>query len=400
MSLANGQPYRAIPGPSVIPDRVQRAMHRGSPNIYGGALVEMVAGMIPDLRRVAGTAHHVAPYIGNGHAAWEAANANIFSKGETALVLASGHFGHGWANHARGMGIDVEMLDFGRADPADPARLETALRADRERKIKAVLVTQVDTASSVRNDIAALRAAMDAAGHDALLVVDCIASLGCDEYHMDDWGVDVTVAACQKGLMVPPGMSFVWFSDKARSRCGETDLVTPYWRWGPRAQGEEFWQYWFGTAPTAHLYGLREALDMILHEEGLENVWRRHEVLAGAVWAAFDAWGAGNPAIAMNVRDPAFRGRSVTAARLGAPHATQLRDWCEAEAGVTLGIGLGMSTPDDPAGDGFLRVAHMGHVNAHMTLGALAVMEAGILALKIPHGPGGIAAAAARVAQG
>lgn len=400
MSLAHGQPYRAIPGPSVIPDRVQRAMHRGSPNIYEGELLEMVAGLIPDLRAVAGTVAHVAPYIGNGHAAWEAANANMFSRGETALVLASGHFGHGWARHAREMGIAVEMLDFGTAAPADPARVEAALRADRAGRIKAVLVTQVDTASSVRNDIAAIRAAMDAAGHDALLAVDCIASLGCDAFRMDDWGVDVTVAASQKGLMVPPGMSFVWFSEQARVRSGLGDLATPYWRWGPRAQPAEFWQYWFGTAPTVHLYGLREALTMILHEEGLANVWHRHEVLARAVWAAFDAWGQDNPAIAMNVADPAARGRSVTAARMGAPDAARLRAWCEREAGVTLGIGLGMATREDPEGLGFLRVAHMGHVNAHMVLGALAAMEAGLQALGIAHGAGGLVAAAAEIARG
>ncbi|WP_225030352.1 pyridoxal-phosphate-dependent aminotransferase family protein, partial [Xinfangfangia pollutisoli] len=337
MSLAHGQPYRAIPGPSVIPDRVQRAMHRGSPNIYGEEIEAMVAGMIPDLRALAGTKAHVAPYIGNGHAAWEAANANMFSRGETALVLASGHFGHGWARHATDMGIKVEMLDFGRQTQADPARLEAALRADREGRIKAVLVTQVDTASSIRNDIAALRAAMDAAGHSALLAVDCIASMGCDEYRMDDWGVDVTVAASQKGLMVPPGMAFVWFSEQARARCGVSDLATPYWRWGARAAPSEFWQYWFGTAPTVHLYGLREALTMILHEEGLPAVWARHEALARAVWAAFETWGQGNPAIAMNVARPEWRGRSVTAARLGAPDATRLRAWCETQAGVTLG---------------------------------------------------------------
>lgn len=400
MSLASGQPYRAIPGPSVMPDRVLRAMHQASPNIYEGELVDMVAAMIPDLRAMAGTAAHVAPYIGNGHAGWEAANANMFSRGDRALVLASGRFGESWAAHARQMGIEVEVMDFGRSTPADPARLEAALRADREGKVKAVLTTHVDTASSVRNDIPALRAAIDAAGHPALFAVDCIASLGCDEYRMDEWGVDVTVAASQKGLMTPPGMAFVWFSEAARARCGHGDLATPYWRWGPRAEPEEFWQYWHGTAPTHHLYGLREALTMILHEEGLAAVWQRHEVLARAVWAAFDAWGAGNAAIAMNVGQPGWRGRSVTAARLGAPDATRLRDWCEREAGVTLGIGLGMAAPGDPAYHGFLRVAHMGHVNAHMTLGALAVMEAGMQALHIAHGSGGTVAAAAEVAHG
>ncbi|MFZ1469093.1 MAG: aminotransferase class V-fold PLP-dependent enzyme [Paracoccaceae bacterium] len=400
MTLAHGHPYLAIPGPSVIPDRVQRAMHRGSPNIYEGDLLDLTASLWPDLRRVAGTADNVAAYIGNGHAGWEAANANLFSRGDKALVLACGQFGQSWANSARAMGIEVEVLDFGTATPADPGRLEAALRADPSHRIKAVLTTHVDTASTIRNDIPALRRAIDAAGHPALFAVDCIASLGCDEYRMDDWGVDVTVAASQKGLMTPPGMAFVWFSEAARMRCGTGDLASPYWRWGPRADGAEFWQLWDGTAPTAHLYGLREALTMLVQEQGLTATWARHQVLASAVWAAFDAWGAGNPAIAMNVPRPDWRGRSVTAARLGAPDATRLRQWCETKAGVTLGIGLGMAEPTDPAYHGFLRVAHMGHVNAHMTLGALAVMDAGLKALGIAHGPGALEAAAHVVAAG
>ncbi|MCX7289340.1 MAG: aminotransferase class V-fold PLP-dependent enzyme, partial [Rhodobacterales bacterium] len=397
MSLAHGRPYLAIPGPSVIPDRVLRAMHQGSPNIYDGPLVDMVAGLFPDLRMVAGTTGHVAMYIGNGHAGWEAANANMFSRGDKALVLATGQFGLSWANSARAMGVEVEVLDFGKSAPVDMARVEAALRADRNHQIKAVLTTHVDTASSIRTDIPALRMAMDAAGHPALLAVDCIASLGCDEFRMDDWGVDVMVAACQKGLMTPPGMAFVWFSEPARQRCAGADLASPYWAWGPRAEPGEFWQIWDGTAPTSHLYGLREALDMI-REEGLPHVWNRHRVLAGAVWAAFDAWSEGNPAIGMNVADPAHRGWSVTAARFGAPHATRLRQWCEEKAGVTLGIGLGMAPSTDPAYHGFLRVGHMGHVNAHMTLGALAVMEAGLCALDIAHGSGALTAAAQAVA--
>lgn len=399
MTLSNGHPYLAIPGPSVMPDRVLAAMHRAAPNIYAGALPDMVETLWPDLRAVAGTTQNVAIYIGNGHAAWEAANANLFSRGDRALVLACGRFGHGWAESARAMGIEVEVLDFGLSSPVDLGRFEAALRADSGHRFKAVLTTHVDTSSSVRNDVAGLRAVLDAVGHPALLAIDCIASLGCDEYRMDAWGVDVTVAASQKGLMTPPGMGFVWFSDRARERCGRGDLASPYWVWGPRAKAEEFWQYWAGTAPTHHLFGLREALDM-LKEEGMPAVWHRHEVLAGAVWAAFDAWGAGNPAIALNVADAAHRGRSVTAARMGAPHATRLREWTEHKAGVTLGIGLGMASPSDPAWHGFLRVAHMGHVNAHMTLGALGAMEAGMIALNIPHGAGALAAAARVVAAG
>ncbi|MBD3766268.1 MAG: alanine--glyoxylate aminotransferase family protein [Rhodobacterales bacterium] len=383
---------------AVVPDRVLNAMHRAAPNIYAGDLVEMVAGLWDDLRAVAGTRQNVALYIGNGHAAWEAANTNLFSRGDRALVLATGRFGQGWAESARALGVRVDVLDFGSSSPVDMARVEAALRADTGRTIKAVLTTQVDTSSSVRTDIPALRAVLDAAGHPALLAVDCIAAMACDEFRMDDWGVDVAVSASQKGLMVPPGLGFVWFSDRAADRCAGADLRTPYWNWTPRARGEEFWQHFCGTAPTHHLYGLREALTMILHEEGLPAVWARHDRLARAVWAAFDAWGLGNPAIALNVADPAHRGRSVTAARLGAPDATRLRQWVEAEAGVTLGIGLGMAPPDSPAWHGFLRVAHMGHVNAHMTLGALAAMEAGMTALAIPHGAGGVSAAVAALA--
>lgn len=400
MSLANGRPYLAIPGPSTMPDRVLRAMHQGAPNIYEGPLVEMAETLWPDLRAVAGTTQNVAMYIANGHGVWEAANMNLFSRGDRALVLATGRFGLSWAESVRAMGVTVDVLDFGKSSPVDFDRVAEALKADRAHSYKAVLTTHVDTASTIRTDISRLRQVMDDAGHPALLAVDCIASLGCDEYRMDDWGVDVTVAASQKGLMVPPGVGFVWFSEKARARCKGNDLNTPYWDWTPRADASEFWQYWDGTAPTHHLFGLRESLTMLLHEEGLPNVWHRHEVLAGAVWAAFDAWRTGNPDIALNVADPAHRGRSVTAARLGAPHATRLREWTEHKAGVTLGIGLGMAAATDPAYHGFLRVAHMGHVNAHMTLGALAVMEAGMVALGIPHGQGALAAAARVVGAG
>lgn len=375
-----------------MPDRVLGAMHRASPNIYEGGLQELVMGLWPQLRAVARTRHHVAMYIANGHGAWEAANANMFSRGDRALVLAVGRFGNGWAESARAMGVEVEMLDFGTSTPVDLGRVEAALRADTGQKIKALLTTHVDTSSSIKTDIAALRAVLDAVGHPALLAVDCIASLACDAFLMDDWGVDVMVAASQKGLMTPPGLGFVWFSEAARDRCRGNDLRTPYWNWEARAFGTELWQFFCGTAPTHHLFGLDEALRMI-GEEGLENIWARHRVLAGAVWAAFEAWGAGNPAIGLNVANPADRGWSVTAARLGAPDATRLRKWCESQGGATLGIGLGMAAPDDPAWHGFLRVAHMGHVSPHMTLGVLAVMEAGMQELGITHGKGALEAA-------
>ncbi len=397
MSLSQGRPYLAIPGPTVIPDRVLAAMQRPAPNIYEGALHRMVDGLLGDLRAVARTEGHVAIYIANGHGGWEAANANVFSRGDRALVLGTGRFGEGWANSAKAMGVEAELMDFGKRAAADPARVEAALRADPEHRIRAVLVTHIDTASTARNDIRAIRAALDAAGHPALLMVDAIASLGCAPLEMDAFGIDVLLAASQKGLMCPPGLCFLWFNDRARAAGRGADLRTPYWDWEKRAFATQFYEFFGGTAPTHHLFALREALDMLLHEEGLEAAWARHDALAGAVWAAAGAWGADGP-LELNIADPGARGVSVTALRLGAPHGTRLRRWTETQAGLTLGIGLGMAEPDDPAWHGFFRLAHMGHVNAHMVLGALGVIDAGLKALDIAHGAGALDAAARAVA--
>ena len=391
MSLSNGREYLAIPGPSVMPGRVLRAMHRASPNIYEGALPEMVAGMIPDLKAVARTTHNVAIYIANGHATWEAALSNVVAEGDKVLVMANGRFGHGWAEMARGLGCEVEVLDFGRSGPVDPEALATPLQADSEQRIKAVLVCHTDTASTATNDIAAIRQVIDRVGHPALFAVDCIASLGCDRFEMDAWGVDVMISASQKGLMTPPGLGFVFFNDRAAQVRQRMPRVSRYWDWVPRSAPELFYQYWSGTAPTHHLYGLREALDMIA-EEGLEKIWARHETLARAVWAATDVWGQEGP-LRLNVAQPSHRSHAVTSLAIGAPNGTRLRHWTEKNTGVTLGIGLGMETEEDPHSTGFFRIGHMGHVNAHMVLGVLGSIDAGLKALRIPHGRGALEAA-------
>jgi alanine-glyoxylate transaminase / serine-glyoxylate transaminase / serine-pyruvate transaminase len=389
--LSNGRQTLAIPGPSIMPDRVLNAMHRAAPNIYKGELIDMTRSLIPDLKAVARTAHQATIYIGNGHAAWEAALSNVLSRGETVLVLATGRFGHGWAVMARGIGVECEVIDFGMQSGIDADRVAEVLRADKGGRIKAVLAVHVDTATSVRSDIGALRKAMDATGHEALLIADCIASLGCDRFEMDDWGVDVMVAASQKGLMVPPGMCFVFFNDKADRARENANCVTAYWDWRPRANPVEYWQYFDGTAPTHHLYGLRAALDMI-GEEGIGAVWARHGMLAQAVWAAFDVWGSEGP-MKLNVADPAKRSHAVTAVSVGSPWGDRLREWTEDVAGLTLGIGLGR----EPA-DGFFRIGHMGHVNAHSILGVIGTIDAGLKALGIPHGRGAGDAAAEIIA--
>lgn len=398
MSLAKGHSYLAIPGPSVMPDRVLAAMHRAAPNIYAGALPDMVATLIPDLKAVARTTGEVAIYIANGHGAWEAALSNTLSRGDKVLVLSTGHFARGWAAVATGLGADVELMEFGHRAAIDPAQVAERLRADSAHQIRAVLCVQVDTATSVRNDVPALRAALDAAGHPALLMVDCIACLACDDFRMDDWGVDVMVAASQKGLMTPPGLGFVFFGAKAAAARARADCVTAYWDWTARADPAVFYQYFYGTAPTHHLFGLREALTMLVHEEGIDAAIRRHAVLARAVWAAFEAWEAPG-GVSLNIIDPALRSHAVTALRCTPPDGTRLRDWMAEEAGVTLGIGLGMAPLDSPDWHGFFRLAHMGHLNPHMVLGALGSVQTGLVALGIPFRRGGLDAAGEVIAD-
>ena len=398
MSLKTGVNYLAIPGPSVIPDAVLRAMHRASPNIYEGELVDLTYNLIPRLKNVARTSGHVAIYICNGHGTWEASLANMANRGDRVLVASTGRFAHGWAQTAKSMGIDVDLIEFGNAAPVDPDQIETKLRGCAADHYRAVLLTHVDTSSSVRNDVAAVRRAIDASGSSALLAVDCVASLGCDRFEMDAWGADVMISASQKGLMVPAGVGFVYFNDRAAQRQKTLDYVSWYWDWAPRVKPELYYQLFCGTAPTHHLYGLDAALGMI-EAEGLENVWHRHKVLANAIWAAIDQWGT-KGAMRMNIADPALRSHAVTALHLGAPDGLNLRRWTQDTAGLTLGIGLGMSTPDDPKGDGFLRFGHMGHVNAQMIMGLLGTVQAGLCALEIPHGSGAVDAAAGIIARG
>lgn len=396
MSLSQGRHYLAIPGPSVMPDAVLRAMHRAAPNIYTGELPDMMPGIVADLKAVARTAGNVAAYIANGHGVWEAALANTLSRGDRVLVLATGAFGLGWAGMAERLGVRAEVLDFGRRGTWDTARIAEALAADPGHGFKAVLAVHVDTATSVRNRIEEVRAALDAAGHPALLMADCIASLACDRFEMDAAGVDVMVAGCQKGLMTPPGMGFVFFNARADRARDSADLASAYWDWRPRVEAAGgFYEYFCGTAPTHHLYGLRAALDMIA-EEGLEAVWRRHERLAAAIWAAFEAWGKGGE-MELNVPERAQRSCAVTTVRAGSPKGADLRAWLTEKAGVTLGIGLGMdaSGRESPS---FFRLGHMGHVNAQMVMGALGSIEAGLKAVGIAHGPGGLDAAAEVIA--
>ena len=385
MTLSNGREFLAIPGPTTVPDRVLQAMHQPAIEIYGGRLFEITKSCLADLKKVFRTEGETYIYISNGHGGWEAAISNTLSRGDKVLTLDSGRFARGWGEMAAEMGVDVEVMPGDWRASVDPAALQARLEADREHAIKAVMVVQVDTASGVVNDIPALRKAIDAAGHPALFMVDCIACLATVPFEMDAWGVDVTVTGSQKGLMCPPGLAFVAANDKARAAGAKAGLRTRYWDWSFR-EGAEHYQKYCGTAPVHMLYALREALDMIF-EEGLEAIFQRHRLLAEATRRAVTVWQDGAP-FEFNIIDPAQRSDAVTTLRAkqgfdSAPLLAYLKD----HLGVVLGIAIG-----EMSGQGF-RIAHMGHVNAPMMLGTLGAIEVALGALNIPHSRGGVSAA-------
>ena len=384
MSVRAGRQFLAIPGPTTVPDEVLRAMHRPAVDIYSGPLLALTDGLMRDVARVFNTKGRAYIYSANGHGAWEAALTNVLSRGDKILVLESGRFAIGWGEHARRMGVEVEVLKGDMRRAVRPAEVEACLRADRGSSIKAVLVAQIDTASGVVNDIAAIGQAIRAAGHDALLMVDAVASLGCMPFDMDDWGVDVAMSGSQKGMMAPPGLGFVAANDRAREIHKTADLCTPYWDWTGR-EGDAHYQKYAGTPPEHLLFGLRQALDL-LFEEGLPNVFRRHALLAEAVRRAIGVWAEGQ-VLSFNIIEPGERCDTVTPVLTNGCDPEALRAYCNEQCGVVLGHGIG-----DLSGKAF-RIAHMGHVNAPMILGTLSVVEMALAALKIPHGRGGAQAA-------
>lgn len=400
MSLGNGHHYIAIPGPTVIPERVLGAMHRASPNIFSKEFGEIMDSLVPDLKKIAHTKHCVALYASNGHGGWEASLANVISPGEHVLALCNGRFGLAWAHYAEKMRAKVKRLDFGLHAPVDPKQVEAVLMRDDKKQIKAIMIVFVDTSTAIKNDILEIRKVLDRVGHPALLIVDAIAAFGSDPFYMDDWGVDVMVAASQKGLMSPAGLGFVFFNEKAAEEREKIQNISPYWDWKPRVRIAQFSERFCGTPPTHIIFALREALDMV-GEEGIEKIWKRHEILARAIWAAIDVWGKA-AIVKMNMQnyDAHFRAYGVTVVSLGVPYGTKLREWMTDNIGVTLGIDIVMAGTDVAKKDGFFRIGHMGHVNAHMVLGLLSGVEAGLRSLELPLGDGALEAAASEIAKG
>jgi len=385
MVVRAGREFMAVPGPTILPDEVLRAMHRPAIDIYSGPLLAITDSLLRDLRRLFVTDGRCYIYIANGHGAWEAALTNVLSRGDKVLVLESGRFALSWGEAAAKLGAEVEVLpgDWRRAVRAEA--VEERLRADRSGAIKAILVAHIDTASGVVNDIAAIGKAVKAARHDALLMVDAVASLGCVPFEMDAWGVDVAMSGSQKGLMSPPGLGFVAAGPRAREAHAKAGLRTPYWDWTAR-DGDVHYMKYAGTPPEHMMFAVRQALDM-LFAEGLDNVFLRHRLLAEATRRAVAAWSQGD-ALSFNVEEPGERSDTVTTVLMAEGLDPRLlAGYCNTKCGVVLGIGIG-----ELSGKAF-RIAHMGHVNAPTLLGVLGVIEVALKALDIPHGKGGVQAA-------
>ena len=387
--LARGREFLSIPGPTNVPEVVLQAMHRPAVDIYADDLLETTTQCLARLKSIFRTGGSTYIYIANGHGAWEAALTNTLSRGDHVLVLESGRFAKGWGEQGDLLGLQVEILPGAWRQAVDPAAVETRLRADASRSIKAILVVQIDTASGVVNDIPAIRAAIDAANHPALFMVDGIASVGCMEFEMDRWAVDVALTCSQKGLMMTPGLSFAAAGPKAKAAHKAAGLRTAYWDWTARDQPENYRKF-CGTAPEHMLFGLQSSLGLLL-EEGLENAWARHEALAKAVQAAVEVWTEAG-ALEFNIIKSTERSAAVTTILTPGFDPQLLRDFARENLGVILGSGIGELT-----GKAF-RIAHMGYANAPMVLGTLGATEVALKALGLPHGDGGLQAAAAALA--
>jgi alanine-glyoxylate transaminase/serine-glyoxylate transaminase/serine-pyruvate transaminase len=385
MAVSRGQHFFINPGPTNIPDRVLRAMDRGAIDFNGAQFRAIAEECFAGLKRVFKTEQTILAYAASGHGAWEAALVNLFSPGDKLLVVESGFFSLNWGMRGEAFGLEVETLANDWRTAADPAKLESRLREDREHAIKAVLVVHNETSTGVVNDIAQLRRAIDAARHPALFLVDTISSLASMDFRMDEWGVDVVVAGSQKGLMLPTGMAFTGISARAVAATAEATLPRVYWDWR-RLLGGSSQSVWNGTAPVHFFYGLQEALRM-LEEEGLEEVFARHHRLAEATRRAVRVWRQ-NDGPEIYAIDPRAQSDSITAVQLPEGYdAEKARQLCLDKFNVSLGGGL------DRLRGRIIRIGHLGDLNEPMILGAIAAVEMALELTGVPHGRGGVQAA-------
>ena len=376
-----GRHFLQIPGPTNVPDRVLRAIDHPTIDHRGPAFGELGLEVLANLRRIFQTTGAVVIYPASGTGAWEAALANTLSPGDTVLMCRTGWFASLWKEMADRLGLNPVFVDTDWRRGADVAALAAALADDTAHRIKAVCVVHNETSTGCTSRIEEVRAAMDAVGHPALLMVDTISSLASIDYRHDAWRVDVTVAGSQKGLMLPPGLSFNAISPRALAATETARLPRSYWDWRPMLEANKT-GYFPYTPGTNLLYGLNEAAKMLL-EEGLENVFARHDRHAEATRRAVRTWG-----LEVQCADPRHYSSSLTAVRVPEGHSADgLRATILEKFNMSLGNGLG------PLKDRVFRIGHLGDFGDLQLIGTLGGVEMGLRAARVPHQSGGVQAA-------
>jgi alanine-glyoxylate transaminase/serine-glyoxylate transaminase/serine-pyruvate transaminase len=376
-----GRHFLQIPGPTPLPDRVLRAMDTPIIDHRGPEFAKLAKRCLEGIKTIFKTTNPVIIYTATGTGAWEAALINTLNAGDRVLMVETGQFATLWKKMAENIGLKPEFINTDWRIGADPNAIEQYLRKDTKKEIKAVCVLHNETSTGCLSPIAEIRKAIDAAGHPALLLVDTISSLASTDYRHDEWGVDVTVGGAQKGLMLPPGMSFNAVSDKALAASKNSKLPKSFWSWDDMLNMNKvgFFPY---TPATQMLHGLAAGIDM-LHEEGLDNVFARHDRLAEATRRAVRTWG-----LEIMCKDAKYYSPTITAVMLPEGHnADAFRSLALDTFNISYGASFGQYTGK------YFRIGHLGDVNDGQQLGALGITEMALSLAGIPHKKGGVQAA-------
>jgi alanine-glyoxylate transaminase/serine-glyoxylate transaminase/serine-pyruvate transaminase len=382
MSNNAGRHFLQIPGPSNVPDRVLRAMDMPTMDHRGPEFVHLTHAVVDGMKKVFKTEADVVIFPASGTGAWEAALVNTLSAGDRVLMFETGQFATLWHGIATDLGLNVEFIEGDWRHGVDPAVVEARLKDDPQHEIKAVMVVHNETSTGVTSRIAEIRHAIDTSGHPTLFMVDTISSLGSIDYRHDEWKVDVTVGGSQKGLMLPPGLSFNAISAKALAAGKTSTLPCAYWNWQPMIKSN-LSGYFPYTPATNLLYALRESLKMLLDEQGLDNVFARHQRHAEATRRAVRAWG-----LEILCQEPAEYSAVLTAILLPDGHdADRLRQIILERYDMSLGTGLGKVQGK------VFRIGHLGDFNDLTLIGTLGGVEMGLTNAQIPFNKGGVDAA-------
>ncbi|MSP79676.1 MAG: aminotransferase class V-fold PLP-dependent enzyme [Rhodospirillales bacterium] len=388
MTRRPGRHFLNIPGPTNVPDRILRAIDRAVIDHRGAEFGQLALGLLGEIKKVFKTKGPVVIFPSSGTGAWEAALVNTLSPGDTVLMYEVGQFAMLWVDMAEKLGLKVDLIASDWRTGVNADKIEERLRADKTHAIKAVCMVHNETATGITSSVAAVRKAMDRARHPALLMVDTISSLASIDYRHDEWGVDVAIGGSQKGLMLPPGISFNAIGERALEASKTACLPRAYWDWQAMLEPNKsgFFPY---TPATNLLYGLDEAIKM-LFEEGLDNVFARHEHLAEATRRAVQAWGLENQCV-----NPAEYSATITAIRVPEGHdADELRRVIFDKFDMSLGTGLSKLKGK------VFRIGHLGDFNDLMLAGTLSGVEMGLALAGVPFQRGGVDAALDYLANG